>query len=308
MKNKFGKFALPALAAAMLALSIYHVAAAQKTYPEAPPPIEPPTTPFNHTVAGSGIVEPNSESSTTATIAIGSQLSGVVTRIHVRINETVKAGDLLFELDKRSAVADLHVREAQVSVSDSNVRLQKDQLDRGEKLLPRKAITEQDYVTRVENYRSALASLELAKAQVEQGKTAIDLLEIKAPSEGTILQINIRPGEFVSVGGSQSLIQMGNVRPLHVRVDVDEEDLPRLKLNAPAQAKIRGDARQREVPLHFVRLEPFAIPKVSLTGANTERVDTRVVQVIYAIDPNNPLVEEKKILVGQLLDVFIDSQ
>jgi RND family efflux transporter MFP subunit len=308
MKINKGKFILPALAVAMLAFSIYHVAEAQKTYPDAPPPIEPATTPFGHTVAGSGIVEPNSESSTTSTIAIGSQVSGLVTKVHVRINQTVKAGDLLFELDKRSAEADLHVREAQVGVSDSNVRLQKDQLDRGEKLLPRKAITEQDYVTRLENYRSALAQLELAKVQVSQGKTALELLDVRAPIDGTILQVNIRPGEFVSIAGNQSLIQLGNLQPLHVRVDVDEEDLPRLKLNAPAKAKIRGDARQQEVPLHFVRLEPAVIAKVSLTGANTERVDTRVVQVIYAIEPNSKLVEDKKILVGQLLDVFIDAR
>jgi HlyD family secretion protein len=308
MKIRLGKFLLPVLAAGMLAFSIYHVAQAQRTYIKTPPPIEPPTTPFGHTVAGSGIVEPNNEASTTSAIAVGSQVSGVVTAVHVRISQNVKAGELLFELDKRAAVADLHVREAQVGVSDSNVRLQKDQLDRGARLLPRQAITEQDYVTRVENYRSAVASLELAKVQVEQGKTAVELLEVRAPVDGTVLQVNIRPGEFVSISGNQSLIQMGNMQPLHVRVDVDEEDLPRLKLNAPATAKIRGDARQQEVPLHFVRLEPFAMPKVSLTGSNTERVDTRVVQVIYAIEPDNKLVAEKKILVGQLLDVFIDSK
>jgi len=48
--------------------------------------------------------------------------------------------------------------------------------------------------------------------------------------------------------------------------------------------------------------------KTSLTGLNTERVDTRVVQLIYAIDPNSRLVREGKILVGQLLDVFIDTR
>jgi hypothetical protein len=64
---------------------------------------------------------------------------------------------------------------------------------------------------------------------------------------------------------------------------------------------------EQEVPLSFVRLEPFVLPKTSLTGVNTERVDTRVVQVIYAIDPENPLVVDSKILVGRLMDVFIDS-
>ena len=49
------------------------------------------------------------------------------------------------------------------------------------------------------------------------------------------------------------------------------------------------------------------VPKVSLTGINVERVDTRVVQIIYAFDPNQPLVRDDKILVGQIVDVFINT-
>jgi len=79
-------------------------------------------------------------------------------------------------------------------------------------------------------------------------------------------------------------------------------------VDAPARAKIRGDAAQQEIVLRFVRLEPFVVPKVSLTGTNTERVDTRVVQVIYAVEPGNRLGREKKLMVGLLLDVFIDTR
>jgi multidrug resistance efflux pump len=125
--------------------------------------------------------------------------------------------------------------------------------------------------------------------------------------DGTILQVNVRPGEYVATFGSQSLIFMGPLQPLHVRVSVDEEDIPRLKLHAPARARLRGDASQQQLPLRFVRLEPYVVPKVSLTGVNTERVDTRVVQVIYAIDPDSPLVRDRKVLVGQIVDVFIDT-
>jgi HlyD family secretion protein len=134
------------------------------------------------------------------------------------------------------------------------------------------------------------------------------VLKVRAPVDGTILQINVRPGEYITTLGGQNLILMGNLRPLHVRVNVDEEFLPRLKLGAPAVAKLRGEPSQENVPLSFVRLEPYVVPKTSLTGANTERVDTRVFQVIYSIDPGNRLVREKKILVGQLLDVFIDTR
>ena len=194
-------------------------------------------------------------------------------------------------------------------------------------------MSQQEYVTSEQNYQSARAQLALARsrlallkagawapdrtiaaanvaqarAQVEQAKTILDLLRVRAPVDGTILQVNVRPGEYVSTFSGQSLILMGNLQPLHVRVNVDEEDLPRLKLYAPARAKIRGDPSQQEVPLSFVRLEPYVLPKTSLTGVNTERVDTRVVQLIYAVDPENPLVLDSKILVGQLMDVFIDS-
>ncbi|MGL5020345.1 MAG: efflux RND transporter periplasmic adaptor subunit, partial [Luteolibacter sp.] len=56
-------------------------------------------------------------------------------------------------------------------------------------------------------------------------------------------------------------------------------------------------------PLEFIRIEPYVIPKVSLTGSSTERVDTRVLQVIYALD--RPL--DVPLYVGQQVDVFIEA-
>jgi hypothetical protein len=55
--------------------------------------------------------------------------------------------------------------------------------------------------------------------------------------------------------------------------------------------------------MRYVRTEPYVIPKRSLTGDNTERVDVRVLQVIYALD-----VEDRPIYVGQQMDVFINLE
>jgi HlyD family secretion protein len=316
------KLMLPMVALGLLVFAIAHALYNQQPQPERPPPVPPPSSPFGHTVAGAGIVEPSNEASGTGAIAVGSQLSGIVTKVWVHIGQEVKAGTLLFELDKRQVEADLLVRKAsleaaraQVRVAAANLRQQRDQRERGLTLVRTKAISEQDMVILEEAFQTAQAQLTLARAnvkqaqaQVEQDKTQLELLQVRALVDGTILQVNIRPSEFVSTMSGQSLVVMGNVHPLHVRVNIDEEDLPRLKLNAPARAKIRGDARQEEIPLRFVRLEPYVVPKVSLTGINIERVDTRVVQLIYAIDPNHKLVREKKVLVGQILDVFIDTR
>ncbi|HEY7424628.1 MAG TPA: efflux RND transporter periplasmic adaptor subunit [Gemmataceae bacterium] len=223
--------------------------------------------------------------------------------------------------------------EAQVRYAEAVLKEQKDVRDRNLKMPPG-TISPQEMVASELVYRSARAQLAVAqtnlallkagawdadkliaytavkqaRAQVEQDKTTLDILQVRAPVDGTLLQVNVRPGEYVAPVPGQALIMMGSLKPLHVRVNIDEEDIPRLRLGAPARAKLRGDARQEEIPMTFVRLEPYVIPKTSLTGMNIERVDTRVAQLVYAIDPENKLVREKKVLVGQLLDVFIDTR
>lgn len=158
------------------------------------------------------------------------------------------------------------------------------------------------------------AAVKQAEAQVAQTRTELDRLVVAAPrlkwdsaadagpTEYKVLQVNVRPGEFVNNTPGQALIVLGHVGQLHVRVDVDENDIPRFRPNLPGVAKPRGAAGQ-EFPLRFVRVEPYVIPKRSLTGGNTERVDTRVLQVIYAIDTGG-----KPLYVGQQMDVFLNGE
>jgi len=147
----------------------------------------------------------------------------------------------------------------------------------------------------------ARAAVEQAEAQLKQTKTDLDRLVVRALVDGEVLQVNVRPGEFAGAPPSQALIVLGNVHQLHVRVDIDEHDIPRFRTNQAAQASLRGDPSQK-FPLRFVRDEPYVIPKKSLTGDNTERVDTRVLQVIYAIDNGRT-----PLYVGQQMDVSIDT-
>lgn len=151
---------------------------------------------------------------------------------------------------------------------------------------------------------------EIARAQVEQVKAQIQALEteieralVRAPMDGVILQRNVRPGEYIAVSfpGAAPAFVLGDLSEVHVRVDIDEYDIPRFRPGAPAKAYVRGYPRH-EYSLRFVRVEPYVIPKKSLTGENTERVDTRVLQVIYAVE--NP---EPPLYVGQQLDVFIEA-
>jgi HlyD family secretion protein len=89
-----------------------------------------------------------------------------------------------------------------------------------------------------------------------------------------VLKVDVRPGEFVTAGPTADpLVLLGHDRPLHVRVQIDENDVWRLKTTAPAEAVVRGN-RELRFPLTFVRVEPYVLPKRSLTGERTERIDT----------------------------------
>jgi multidrug resistance efflux pump len=222
---------------------------------------------------------------------------------------------------------ELDVSLAKVATARAALEMQRDLAERASRLIGSRAIAEEDFKQRVLGTTMAerqlvqsqkdlalteagawepdkviaQAAIDQAKAQIEQIQTDIDRCLVRAPVDGVALQVNVRPGEYVGAPPSQALVVLGATdKVVHVRVDIDEHDIPRFKPAAPAEASLRG-APEKKYPLTFVRVEPYVIPKKSLTGDNTERVDTRVLQVIYALD-----VTGKPVYVGQQMDVFIN--
>ncbi len=148
----------------------------------------------------------------------------------------------------------------------------------------------------------AQTAIESAKAQVEALKIEWKRRTVYAPTDGTIIQVKVRIGEYAPAGVMATpLMVLGKTDQLCVRVDIDENDAWRLKPGSPAVAKLRGNS-ELKTNLTFSHLEPYVVPKKSLTGESTERVDTRVLQVIYKIQP-----AEFPIYVGQQMDVSIDA-
>lgn len=146
------------------------------------------------------------------------------------------------------------------------------------------------------------AAIAQAQAMLFKAQTDLDLRSIKSPISGTILSVKIRVGEFVAASVvATPFIAMGVIDPLTVRVDIDESEIPRFHAGLKAYASLRGQADVR-VPLDYLRTEPLVIPKRSLTGTVIERVDTRVLQVIYSVSP-----KILKAVVGQQVDVYIEE-
>ena len=227
-----------------------------------------------------------------------------------------KAGDSLFTLDDRELRSELFVKQsnlvkAKASVEEAKASLQdyRTQYARVKGVTDSRAVSVDEMEKRRNAELLAEAKLESAKAaviaveaEVKAVQTTIERLTVRAPVNGEILQINVRPGEYAQTGALQKpLMLLGNLDRLHVRVDVDENDAWRFKKDASALAFIRGN-REMKTQLTYERTEPYVIPKKSLTGDSTERVDTRVMQVVYSFDRSR-----LPVYVGQLMDVFIEA-
>jgi HlyD family secretion protein len=123
---------------------------------------------------------------------------------------------------------------------------------------------------------------------------------VKAPIAGMVLKVNLRLGEYAPAGVlADPLLSLGRVDRLHVRVEIDETDAWRVMAGAAGEAQLRGNAAIR-ADMAFVRFEPVVVPKRNLSGGTQERVDTRVLQILYSFDPARFPAR-----VGQQVDVFI---
>lgn len=270
----------------------------QKLKTPSPDPIHfiPALNPYDTTIAAAGIIE-----SIDKNIEIGIPLSGIVKETYVKVGDYVKPGHLLFRLDDRELLAQFLVQRANVAISNAHHLRLKDQLVRLESIEDIRAISQDEINTRRFDVIVARAQLEAAEAQVTHTVLMIERLNICAPQQGVILQNNIRKGEFVTAGGIPAML-LGDIEHLQVRVDIDEQNASHLSSLAAATAFPKNNS-ERKIPLHFERIEPYVIPKRSLTGASDERVDTRVLQVIYSFEKEAHF----PLYVGQQVDIFIEK-
>ncbi|MFI3123370.1 MAG: efflux RND transporter periplasmic adaptor subunit [Methylococcales bacterium] len=304
------KYTLPILAAAGFLFASYTVVNSNKPVPIAPALVEPASAPFQNFIAGAGIIEPKNEN-----IAIGSPLARLVSKVVVKVGDKISTGTPLFYLDDRENQAELAMKKADLAkakadvlVAKANVADTQSLFDLANAVSDSRAISGEEVLKRRNALAVAKAKLESANAFVEQAQAAIlqtettlDRLIVRAPIDGDVLQVNVRAGEFATAGAlSKPLLILGDLKTLHVRVDIDENDAWRFDKNSKAVAYLRGN-RQFKVDLQLAYVEPFVVPKKSLTGDSTERVDTRVLQALYQFNP-----KDLTAYVGQQMDVFIE--
>ena len=302
---------LAAMLGVIAIIMVSRTQAEREMAPAGDPPVMPPQKPFPEAVAATGILEALSEN-----VSLGVPLPGLVTEVLVQVNDTVKKGQPLLKLDDRDLLAEKITAEAEQKIARAQIAVNVAQLAKLNAQLSRlTSVSDSRAVSReeLENRRQDVAVAQAQLAATEAGLLAADaslarinlLLErltVRSPRDGSIIQLNIRAGEYAATSPISPVMILGDIGRLQARADVDEQNATRIRDGQKAYAYLKGDPTVT-FPLTFIRVEPYVIPKVSLTGSSSERVDTRVLQVIYSLErPDNP-----PLYVGQQVDVFIES-
>jgi RND family efflux transporter MFP subunit len=293
-------YLLPFLAVFGVAIAVFVILDNNRPAEERPLLVSPADSPFETYIAGAGIVE-----AVAGNIDIGTPVSGVVTDIYVQAGDQVKAGDALFKIDDRHLQAALLTAIAQADLAKTQVQKPEHRLAYLQKMQQSdaSAVSASELSDLRDDLAQARAAYALSQAQVEQAQTEIALHTIRAPTDGHILQLHARLGQFAEAAKNASpILVFGRDDTLWVRVDLDESVIQRFQSGARAVAYLRGNP-ESAMPLKFLYTEPYVIPKQSLTGQSTERTDVRVLQVLYGFD-----AVDQSIFVGQQLDVFIEAK
>jgi multidrug efflux pump subunit AcrA (membrane-fusion protein) len=146
------------------------------------------------------------------------------------------------------------------------------------------------------------AGVSEAEAAVAQIKTELGRCTVCSPVQGIILRVNVHIGEEVGARSDLSPVILGEGPPFHLRVEIDEEQIARFRPDASACAVPHGQT-DPSVTLRLVRVEPLVVPRHTFIGDPRERVDSRVLQVIYELKEGTTPLH-----VGQRLDVFISTE
>lgn len=295
--------------AGLISVYVYH----EKIEPK--PPITVSYNPYATGIYATGIVE--SYQVNGSNVNIFPEVPGKVITIFVKDGQTIHAGDPLLALDDsvQRKIVEKDIAEIELARANlTNVQAQLDKISKSFYLDP-KSVSKNTLDNAINAVLIDQKSLIVAIAQSKSDTAVLAKYIINSPIDGIILRVVVAVGDYVtSTQGTfdtytQSFlpaVQMGVITPyLAVRCYLNEILIPKLPDSSKLDATlfIRG-TKNESIALEYVNTQPYAIPNIQLSNERNERVDVRVLPILFKFKkPNN-----MNIFPGQLVDIYIKGK
>lgn len=180
---------------------------------------------ISNTITATGTLE------ATNTVVVGTQVSGVIEKLHVDFNSKVKRGQLIAELDKSTLLSSLQNSEADLERAEANLEYQKARLDRNKVLYEKELLAKSEYELILFNYKTSKAEVKSAKANLNRAERNLSYASIYSPIDGLVLNRAVEEGQTVAASmNTPELFTITNdLSTMEVEANIDEADIGQLE-------------------------------------------------------------------------------
>ena len=277
-----------------------------------PPLFKPTSTPYSDGIYANGMVESLQDQG--ADIALNPQVAGAVTRVLVHEGQSVRAGQPLLLLDdtvQRATTDQLAAQVENAAAVHKGAADTRAKQERSFALDPRSVA--KDTLDTARNAEAISATgLKVARKTYAASRVLLDKYALRAPRDGVVLAMTATVGSYASPqgtfdprsGSTQPAMTLGTPQNrLQVRAYVDEILVSRLPRADRIVAQMTPRGTSQHIALRFERIQPYVSPKIELSDQRQERVDVRVLPVVFSFAPPPGLA----IYPGQQVDIYIGA-
>lgn len=275
------------------------------------------------TVLASGILKPS------RLVAVGAQVSGRITSVAVSLGQTVKAGDLIAEIDSvtqenalKIAEAALAATQAQKREREATLALNEQSLERYRQMLARRAVSQAEYDSAAAAVTVTRAQIDALDAQIAQSEVGIrtaqanlDYTRITAPIDGTVLSIVSQEGQTVNANQSTpTIVILGQLDTMTVQAEISEADIVKVREGQDLWFTILGEPQRRyEAVLQSIEPAPESVRSDSSIAASATSSASSTSAIYYngIFDVPNPdgrlrtyMTAQVNIVLGRAQDVL----
>ena len=176
-------------------------------------------------VTATGTIEP------VTSITVGTQVSGIVSRIYVDYNSVVKKGQVIAELDKTNLTSELNTAKANLASAQSSLNYETDNYKRYKTLYSKGLVSADEYESAKLSYDKALQTVVSQKEQLTKAQTNLGYATITSPIDGVVLSKAVEEGQTVAASfNTPELFSIAkDLKDMRVIADIDEADIGEVK-------------------------------------------------------------------------------
>ena len=228
------------------------------------------------------------------TVQIGTQVSGVISKIYVDFNSMVKEGQIIAVLDTRSLKVSLNEAEANLLKSQAQLEQIKADYERSQELFAKGLVAKSDFDLQTANYKAAQNTVQAAQGELQKARINLDFATIRSPISGIVVSRAVDVGQTVAASFSTpTLFTIANdLKKMQLQANVDEADI--------------GQVQNGQSVFFSVDAYPDQTFKGSVEQIRLQPITTNnVVSYAVMIDAPN---EDLKLVPGMNADISIIVQ